>query len=154
LPNGVSGDEQYFDRGVCHEHDYRTILQSHSGVLMPCIDWRSTPVRNVEVLNDTANLYRYYDVTAAAEFLYACVRRAVEQELPREIDYLVRHDEAILRIMEAVEMPDRVAEDLVMFIRQNKGTLPKKRRHGEFKALSRDEVKVIERIVCDAFTRF
>ena len=72
------------------------------------------------MLNDTADLYRYFDCTEAAEFLYACVRRTVEQDLPREIDYLRRHDEAIRRIMDAVEMPDRLAENLVMFIRQNK----------------------------------
>jgi hypothetical protein len=134
--------------------DYRTTLQSHSAALMPYIEWRPTPVRNVEVLNDTADLYRYYDVTAAAEFLYSCVRRTVEQDLPREIDYLVRHDEAVRRIMEAVEMPDRVAENLILFIRQNNGTLPKKRRGGEFKALSDGEVKVIEGIVGNAFAGF
>ena len=131
--------------------DYRTILQSHSGALMPYIEWRPTLARNVEVLNDTADLYRYYDATASAEFLYACVRRTVEQDLPREIDYRARHDEAMSRIMEAVEMPDRVAENLIMFIRQNKGTLPKKRREAEFKALSKQEVKAIEEIVNDAF---
>lgn len=134
--------------------DYRTILQSHSGALMPYIDWRPTLVRNVEVLNGTADLYRYYDATAAAEFLYACVRRTVEQDLPREIDYLARHDEAIRRIMEAVEMPDRVAGNLVVFIRQNNGALSKKRRDDEFKALSSEEVKVIEGIVGDAFAGF
>jgi hypothetical protein len=134
--------------------DYRTTLQSHSQPLMPYIDWRPTPARNVEVLNDTADLYRYYDVTAAAEFLYACVRRTVEQDLPREIDYLSRHDDAMRRIMEIVEMPDRTAEDLVLFIRQNNGTLSKRRREGEFKALSNDEVRAIEEIVNDAFVGF
>jgi hypothetical protein len=134
--------------------DYRSTLQSHSKTLMPHIDWRPTPVRNVEVLNDTADLYRYYDVTAAAEFLYACVRRTVEQDLPREIDYLSRHDDAMRRIMEAVEMPDRTAGDLVMFIRQNNGTLLNRRREGEFKALRNDEVRVIEEIVSDAFAGF
>ena len=104
---------------------------------MPYIEWRPTPERNVEVLNDTADLYRYFDCTEAAEFLYACVRRTVEQDLPREIDYLRRHDEAIRRIMDAVEMPDRLAENLVMFIRQNNGTLSKKRREGEFKQAAR-----------------
>ena len=131
--------------------DYRATLQSHSQALMPYIDWRPTLDRNVEVLNDTADLYRYCDVTAAAEFLYACVKRTVEQDLPHEIDYLVRHDEAMRRIMEDVEMPDRVAENLVMFIRQNNGVLSKKRRDGEFKALRDEEVKVIEGIVSDAF---
>ena len=115
------------------------------------IDWRPTPDRNVEVLNDTADLYRYFDCTEAAEFLYACVRRTVEEDLPREIDYLRRHDQAIQRIMDAVEMPDRLAENLVMFIRQNKGTLSKKRREGEFNKLRDEEVRLIEGIVGDAF---
>jgi hypothetical protein len=106
--------------------DYRAILQAHSGPLMPFIEWRPTPERNVAVLNDTADFYRYFDGTEAAEFLYACVARTVEHDLPREIDYLRRHDEAIHRIMNAVEMPDRMAEDLVTFIRQNNGTLSKR----------------------------
>jgi hypothetical protein len=131
--------------------DYRATLQSHSGPLMPFIEWRPTPDRNVEVLNETADFYRYFDCTEEAEFLYACVRRTVEQDLPREIDYLRRNDEAIRRIMDAVEMPDRVAENLVAFIRQNKGTLSKKRRKGEFKKLRDEEVTLIEGMVDDAF---
>ena len=137
-----------------HIDDYRTTIQAHSGPLMPFIEWRPTPERNVEVLNETPDLYRYFDCTAQAEFLYACVRRTVEEDLPREIDYLRRHDEALRRIMDAVEMPDRVAENLVMFIRQNNGTLSKKRREGEFSKLSDDEVILIEGIVREAFEGF
>jgi hypothetical protein len=131
--------------------DYRTTLQAHSGPLMPFIEWRPTAERNVEVLNETADLYRYFDCTEEAEFLYACVGRTVERDLPREIDYLRRHDEAVRRIMDAVEMPDRVAENLVVFIRQNNGTLPKKRRDGEFGKLRDDEVTLIEAVVNDTF---
>jgi len=134
--------------------DYRSTLQSHSGPLMPFIEWRPTPERNVEVLNETADLYRYFDCTEEAEFLYACVKRTVEQDLPREIEYLRRHDAAIHRIMDAVEMPDRLAETLVMFIRQNNGTLSKNRRQGEFSKLRDDEVILIEGIVHDAFKGF
>jgi len=134
--------------------DYRTTLQAHSGPLMPFIEWRPTPQRNVEVLNDTADLYRYFDCTEAAEFLYGCVARTVQHDLPHEIDYLRRHDEAIRRIMDTVEMPDRLAEDLVMFIRQNRGTLPKKRRTEEFRRLRDDEVASLELIVRDAFEDF
>ncbi len=134
--------------------DYRTTLQVHSGPLMPFIEWRPTPDRNVEVLNDTADLYRYFDCTEAAEFLYACVQHTVEADLPREIDYLRRHDEAVRRIMDTVEMPDRLAEDLLMFIRQNGGTLPKRRREDEFKALDDDEVRHLEEIVREAFEGF
>ncbi len=112
--------------------DYRATLQAHSEPLMPFIEWRPTAERNVDVLNQTADLYRYFDCTAEAEFLYACVRRTVEHDLPREIDYLRRHDDAMGRIMETIDMPDRLAENLIMFIRQNKGSLPRKRREGEF----------------------
>src|SRR5436309_3068528 len=59
--------------------DYRSTLQSHSGPLMPFIEWRPTPERNVEVLNETADLYRYFDCTEEAEFLSACVNRTVQQ---------------------------------------------------------------------------
>ena len=121
---------------------------------MPYIEWRPTPERNVEVLNETADLYRYFDCTKEAEFLYACIARTVEHDLPREIDYLRRHDEAIRRVMEAVEMPDRVAETLVLYIRQNSGRLSKKRREGEFKKLSDDEVTFVEGVVNDAFAGF
>jgi hypothetical protein len=51
--------------------------------------------------------------------------RTVEHDLPREIDYLRRHDEAIRRIMDTVEMPNRIAVDLVMFVRRNNGPCPK-----------------------------
>jgi Fic family protein len=131
--------------------DYRNTLQGHSGPLMPFIEWRPTPLRNVEVLNDTADLYRYYDCTEEAEFLYSCVRRTVDEDLPREIAYLRRHGEAIRRIMDVVEMPDRIAEDLVWYVRENKGTLAKKRRRGEFKKLRDDEVALIEGIVREVF---
>jgi len=133
---------------------YRSKLQGHSGPLMPFIEWRPTPSRNVEVLNDTDDLYRYFDCTEEAEFLYSCVRRTVEDDLPREIEYLRRHDEATHRIMDAVEMPDRLAGNLVMFIRQNQGSLSKNRRDHEFKALRDDEVALIEGIVRDAFDGF
>lgn len=134
--------------------DYRSTLQAHSAPLMPFIDWRPTPDRNVDVLNDTADLYRYFDCTHAAEFLYACVRRTVEHDLPREIDYLRRHDEAIRLIMHTVEMPDRLAENLLMFVRQGGGTLPKNRREGEFRDLRDDEVVLIERAIGEAFAGF
>jgi len=134
--------------------DYRKTLQAHSGPLMRFIDWRPTPERNVEVLNDTADLYRYFDATEAAEFLYACVVRTVERDLPREIDYLRRHDEARRRIMDTVEMPDWLAENLLTFIRQNKGKLPKRRRTNEFAKLTDAEVASLEAIVDEAFEGF
>ena len=131
--------------------DYRATLRRHSGPLMNSVEWRPTPSRNVEVLNETADLYRYFDCTDEAAFLYACVERAVDHDLPREIDYLRRHDEALRRIMDTVEMPDRMAENLVLYIRKSNGTLGRKRRENEFAKLTDSEVVSVQEIVRDAF---
>ena len=133
---------------------YRDTLRAHSSPLMDYIEWRPTPDRNVEVQNDTADLYRYFDCTEAAEFLYGCIAQAVDKDLPQEIDFLRRNDEAMRRVMNTVEMPDRMAENLVRFIRLNEGKLGRKRREGEFEKLTDDEVTSIEAIVREAFEGF
>lgn len=132
---------------------YRAVLQGHSAALMDFIDWRSLPNGNVEVLNETADLYRFFDCTAEAEFLYECVQRTIEEDLPREIEYLKCHDEALRGIMNALEMPDSMAQQIIVFVRQNDGKFPKRRRDCEpFSKLSDDEITMLEGIVGDAFS--
>lgn len=134
--------------------DYRRTLQAHSMPLMDFIEWRPTADHNVEVRNETADLYQYFDCTEQAEFLYACVQRTVEHDLPGEIDYLRRHDEAMAKIAEMIDMPDRLAQNLILFIRRNSGTLSKRRREKDFSALSDEEVHGLEKIIQDAFEGF
>jgi hypothetical protein len=56
--------------------------------------------------------------------------------------------------MNTVEMPDRLAENLIIFIRQNHGSLPKRRREKELKELTNQEVATLEAIVRESFTGF
>jgi len=56
--------------------------------------------------------------------------------------------------MSIVEMPDKMAENLVRGIRLNEGKLGRKRREGEFEKLTDDEVTSIEVIVREAFDGF
>jgi hypothetical protein len=51
-------------------------------------------------------------------------------------------------------MPDRLAEDLVILIRQNNGKLAQRRRKREFAALTDEEVAAIESIVQEVFEGF
>jgi hypothetical protein len=67
---------------------------------------------------------------------------------------LRRHDDAMRAIMNTVEMPDRLAENLIMFIRQNHGSLPKRRRGKEFNELTDHEVTTLEDIVRESFADF
>lgn len=135
--------------------DYRDVLRGHSAPLMDFIHWHALPNGNVRVSNETSDLYRYFDCTREAEFLYECVMHTVEHNLPREIDFLICHDTAMSDIMNFVEMPDRMAGYLIMLIRQNNGTLSLKRRKKHpFDKLTDVEIKRIEQIISDAFGRF
>jgi len=134
--------------------EYRQTLQDHSLPLMSCIDWIPTADQNVEVLNDTADLYRYFDCTTAADFLYRCVKRTIELDLPREIDYLGRHDRAMRKIMEAIEMPDRLAQNFIRFVRQNGGELSARKREKFFAPLSDVEIRNLEDYVNAEFADF
>jgi len=133
---------------------YRKVLQNHSSPLMDFIHWVPTVSGNVEVRNDTADLYRYFDCTEAAEFLYRCVEETIDKDIPDELEYLKRHDKAMQLITDTVEMPNRIAENFIMFMRQNQWRLPKKRRENEFEKLTDEEVKVLENAVREAFEGF
>jgi hypothetical protein len=132
---------------------YRSTLKAHSAPLMDFIEWTATAKGNLAVTNDTADLYRYFDCTQAAEFLYQCVKRTIEKDLPREIDYIQRRDEAMRDVMDFVEMPDRLAELFVRYVRQNGGNFPNRRRQ-EFAALTEEELTKLEEIVRQAFDGF
>ncbi|MFD2235450.1 hypothetical protein [Phaeospirillum tilakii] len=118
---------------------------------MPFIEWRPTPRQNVEVLNDTADLYRFGDYTDLATFLYECVVQTITRDLPREIDYLAAYDEARRRIQDMIDMPENMLGNLIAVVRQNHGKLAGKRRKSDVEALSDAEVEAVEQIISDAF---
>ena len=68
------------------------VLESYSGRLLPLIEWEPTENFNVRVLNDTGDFYRFFDATPHAEFLYAWVRKTIEEDLPDETNFLRRYD--------------------------------------------------------------
>jgi Fic family protein len=133
------------------QEEYAQRLRSFTGPLLPFIEWVPTSDKNVRVLNETADLYRFGDYTALAEFLYRCVIQTITNDLPNEIDHLARYDEAKARIQDMIEMPDGQISSLVTFIRQNGGTLSKKRRRKDFESMLDHEVSEVEAIVRDAF---
>lgn len=98
----------------------------------------------MEVLNDTADLYRYYDATTQAEFLYDQVADTVDRIIPEEVRYLLRFDEMKRYLNNAFEMPDKTVDLLVRFLDQGEGRLSGRALKHEFKALEPEEVKAIE----------
>ncbi len=131
--------------------DYKAVLESRSAEILPLIDWRPTGDGNIEILNDTADYYRYFDATAHAEFLYDCVAQTVEDDLPEEVAFLEAYDRFARLVQRVVDMPDRKVELLRAFLSQNAGRLSMRALSNEFAGLEPGEVEQIETIYAKTF---
>jgi Fic family protein len=123
---------------------YRAILESYSAPLLLLIEWKGTEDGNVNVLNDTVDYYRYFDATLHAEFLYNCVAKTIEEDLPKEAAFLQHYDQFRARVETIVDMPDRTTDLLFRFLAQNNGALSVRARNKEFKLLKDNETRAIE----------
>lgn len=130
---------------------YRAVLEDYSRRLLPVIDWEPTERGNVRVLNDTGDFYRFFDATPHAEFLFECVRRTIEEDLPNETDFLRRYDQFAARVQAIADMPGRTVDLLFRFLRQNDGRLSGRAREREFAALTDAESGRIERLYDEIF---
>ncbi len=126
--------------------DYILTLESYSKRCLPCIDWKARKDGNVEVLNDTLDFYRYFDATPQAEFLYACVEKTIEEDLPNEAAYLQKYDNFKNQVDNFLDMSDRQVDLLFRFMRQNNGKLSKRALEKEFVSLTDKEVSTLEEI--------
>lgn len=131
--------------------DYRRVLESYSERLLSFVEWEPTERMNVRVLNDTADFYRYFDATPHAEFLFECVQKTIEHDLPEEAQFLERYDQFKARVEAVVEMPASIVDLLFNFLKQNNGLLSKRAREREFAELTDGEAKQFENIYADLF---
>ncbi|MBV1886483.1 MAG: Fic family protein [Parvibaculaceae bacterium] len=131
--------------------DYRRVLESYSSQLLPFVKWQITEKMNVEVLNDTGDFYRYFDATLHAEFLFECVQKTIEIDLPEEAKFLERYDQFKIRV-EAVEDMGASTIDLMFnFLKQNDGKFSNRARQNEFAMLSDNDAEKYEELYQEAF---
>jgi hypothetical protein len=130
---------------------YKAVLEAYSKPRLAHIEWKPTLKNNVEVTNDTADLYRYFDATQQAEFLYECVEQTIQVSLPQEVDYLERHDRFVTQIKAMLELPDARLNLLLKFLQQNAGRLSKRALEKEFASLTPHEVDQIEQLYAAEF---
>ena len=130
---------------------YRKTLEHFSKTRLDLIKWRPTEKNNVEVLNETIDLYRYYDATKQAEFLFECVEETVNKTLPEEVAYLKKYDILNEFIKNYIDMPDKLVDLLIRFITQNDGKLSKRARKREFEKLTDNEINAIEEKYAEIF---
>lgn len=124
--------------------EYREVLEAHALPRLDLIQWKKTPKNNVEILNDTIDLYRYFDATKQAEFIYSCVEETINKIIPEEISYLSNYDKMKAFLDDRFEIPDRSVALLIRFLQQGNGSLSKRARQKEFKNFNDREIKSIQ----------
>lgn len=127
-----------------HIDDYRRVLESYSHPILEFIEWKPTDKNNVDVLNETIDYYRYFDITKQVEFLYDCVQDTIDNIIPNEVNYLSNYDEMKGYLDNTYEMPDKTVDLLIRFLEQGNGQISKRAREKEFAALKEKEVVDIE----------
>jgi Fic family protein len=128
--------------------DYERVLERFSSSVLAFIDYSINAKGEVTVENETVNLYRYWDATPFAEFLYHCVAETVNRDLVEELGFLQIFDSAMQAIKEIIDMPDRKASLLVRFILQNRGNLSNNKRK-DFMEVTDEEISMIETSIQD-----
>ncbi len=131
--------------------DYQEILEDFSSQRIDLIEWKPTSNHNIRILNETIDLYRYYDLTAQAEFLYECVEETIEKIIPEEIEYLENYDQLTNAINLFVTLPDTKVDLMIKFLGQNNGKLSKRKKQKDFDELTDEEISTIEEHYAEIF---
>ncbi|WP_244309593.1 Fic family protein [Sphingobium fuliginis] len=128
------------------QRSYDAVLESFSRPLLGAIEWGWTSEYEIAVRNDTALLYRFFDATSVAEYLYDRVVDTVRTDLREELAFSVLFDRAMEGVRKIVDMPDRRAALLIRLMLQNGGRLSNSKR-GQFDELTDPEIAGMEQAV-------
>jgi Fic family protein len=124
--------------------DYRIVLENYSHNILEFIEWVITPSNNVEVLNNTIDYYRYYNLTQQTEFLFDSIEFTISKIIPDEVNYLQRYDAMKSWLDDHFQMPEKTIALLIRYLEQNNGTLSKRGNENEFAELRDNEIVEIE----------
>src|SRR5260370_27193096 len=109
--------------------------------------------QEITVLNETGELYRFFDATAQTEYLFDCIEETISRDLKQQLDFLKFFDAAMKSVMGIVDMPNQRAGLLIRLIHQNKGKLSQGKRDS-FSELSDEEIHKIEAAIKAASEQF
>ncbi len=131
--------------------DYDRSLESFSRALIALVEYSLDDQGRMTVQNDTANWYRFIDMTPQAEALFRFVEQTIDIELVEELAFLANYDQTKKAIQEVVDMPDRKIDLFIQACLQNNDRLSARKRASHFDFLSDAEVTLMEEAVRSAY---
>ena len=131
---------------------YDACLEAFSKSIMPLIDFVSNDDASIEVLNETINLYRYFDATRMAEYLYECIDTTIDRELKAELDTVSAFSKARKAIDARFDLPEKKKNLFLKLCWDGKGRISKSKRKSQFEMFSDKELDHMESLVAPYFS--
>jgi hypothetical protein len=131
--------------------DYDACLESFSHSIMPLIQYRMNEDFSLDVLNDTADLYRYFDATRMCEYLYDCIGQTIDSELKEELETLSAFAHARAALDAEFDLPEKKKNLLLKLCWQGRGTLSANKRATHFKEYSDEELAAMVEVIAPFF---
>lgn len=130
--------------------EYLEILENFSRPLLDRTEWNpDTP--NVPATGNDAIYYRFFDATPQAEFMYRALCRTVEEDLQKEVEFLLGFDRARTRLNDIYDWPGQSLDIFIRVVHQNDNKLSKTKRGSHFDWMTDEEIKTSEAIVAVEF---
>jgi len=135
-----------------HIRDYDHILEKYSKPLMQRIKYEKTEAGEIKVTNEkeVEGYFRYPDLTDHCIYLAQTIHATLEEDMPNELQFIQRHDEIKKAIQNIADMPDKDIDLMILFLYQNKGIFPKRRRE-KFSKLTDEEIGEMQKKFRDIF---
>jgi hypothetical protein len=125
--------------------DYDAILERYSRPLMQLIKYNKNKEGGIEVTNpeEVEAYFRFPDLTEHCIYLSQTIHATLKEDMPEELLFIQRYDEVKQALQNIVDMPDRDINMMILFLHQNKGIFPKRRRE-QFSKLTDLEIEEMQ----------
>lgn len=132
---------------------YDAVLEAYSKPLMKRIQFTKDDKDELVIINpeEIKAYFLYPDLTPQTAFLAQAIQGTIRHDLSEELLFLDRYDEFKKELLELIDMPDKRANNIIVYIHQNKGTFPNRRKK-YFPEITEEEFQEIERIYQSVFS--
>lgn len=138
---------------LSNTQEYDAVLEAYSKPLMKRVQFATGEKGTLIITNleEIKAYFQYPDLTIQTAFLAKAIKETIRKDLSEELLFLERYDAFKNELIQLIDMPDKRANDLIVYIHQNKGTFPNRRKK-HFPEITDEEFATIEGIYHAAFS--
>jgi Fic family protein len=131
---------------------YQSVLNVFSVPLLEHIRFRQDADGRMTVTNETADYYRYMDLTATVELLFELIEQTLDKDLIQELNFLKNYDQAVRELTHMMDgLSGKEIDLFVNVCRENGMRLSANKRQKFFPELTDEEVVRMQDAVRRAF---